>query len=62
MKRTVYVVVATCLAALAGNGLLALASAASASDQQIAEQELVAQLDDAIAKQLARITVSLNLP
>ncbi|MBI3180320.1 MAG: hypothetical protein HYZ27_11705 [Deltaproteobacteria bacterium] len=53
MKHTLYAVLAACLAMLATSGIVALATAATASAPP--EEELVALVDDAIAAQLARI-------
>ena len=56
MKNTLYAAVAACMAMLATSGIVALATAAPADTSlPRAEQELVAQLDGAIVRQLAAV-------
>ena len=62
MKNTLYAIIAACLAMLSTSGIVALATAAPAPQPQlqVAEEELVAHLDDVIASQLAGIKYSIG--
>lgn len=57
MKNTLYAAVAACIAMLATSGIVALATAAPTerTSEPAVEQELVAELDGAILRQLAAV-------
>lgn len=67
MKHTVYAVIAAALSMLATSGALVVATAAptrptASVQQQQAEQALAAEIDVAVARQLAAVKARLQLP